>query len=67
MNKHKYSSDLRQPGARIKTACDDKVATSVRRVDSDAILGGCIEVEILHGRDIYRLRHTSTGKLILTK
>lgn len=38
-----------------------------RRLPSDAILGGCAEVEIVHGREVYRLRHTSTGKLILTK
>ncbi len=36
-------------------------------LDSQALLRGAREVEILHGQERYRLRHTSTGKLILTK
>lgn len=38
-----------------------------RRIPSGVLLGGRGEVEILHGEDIYRLRRTRGGKLILTK
>lgn len=34
---------------------------------SQDILAGAREVRILHGEDVYRLRLTSTDKLILTK
>jgi len=37
------------------------------RVESAALLRGNAEVEIVHGDDIYRLRCTRAGKLILTK
>ena len=38
-----------------------------RRIDSQALLGAAQEVEIAHGLDVYRLRRTALGKLILTK
>jgi hemin uptake protein HemP len=38
-----------------------------RRISSHALLGSGREVEILHGTQLYRLRLTSLGKLILTK
>ncbi len=34
---------------------------------SDALLQGAREVEIRHGDQVYRLRHTRNDKLILTK
>lgn len=37
------------------------------RVASEALLKGQREVLIQHGEAVYRLRHTSNGKLILTK
>jgi hemin uptake protein HemP len=37
------------------------------RLDSASLLRGQVEVEILHGEEVYRLRHTRAGKLILTK
>jgi hemin uptake protein HemP len=37
------------------------------RLCSRALLGDRPEVEILHGDQIYRLRRTALGKLILTK
>lgn len=37
------------------------------RIESQSLLRGQVEVEIIHGQDIYRLRHTRAGKLILTK
>ncbi len=38
-----------------------------RRVSSQALLGNEREVEIEHAGQLYRLRLTSLGKLILTK
>ena len=40
---------------------------AVRRVDSRELLGTAAEIEIAHRSQIYRLRRTSLGKLILTK
>ena len=42
-------------------------AGSVRRLDSRTLLGRDREVEIEHADQIYRLRLTTLGKLILTK
>lgn len=38
-----------------------------RRLSSQALLGNEREIEIEHGGQLYRLRLTSLGKLILTK
>jgi len=38
-----------------------------RRLDSRDLLAGRPEVEIQHGTQVYRLRLTALGKLILTK
>ena len=38
-----------------------------RRIDSQTLLGAAQEIEINHVGQIYRLRRTSLGKLILTK
>lgn len=38
-----------------------------RRIASDELFGGAVEVEIEHQAQVYRLRRTSLGKLILTK
>lgn len=45
---------------RLQQAADGVVA-------SDALLQGQREILITHGEAVYRLRHTSNGKLILTK
>lgn len=36
-------------------------------LDSEQLLRGQCEVLIQHGHEVYRLRHTRNGKLILTK
>jgi hemin uptake protein HemP len=41
--------------------------TAPRRVHSHELFEAAREVEIHHHGEVYRLRHTSTGKLILTK
>lgn len=38
-----------------------------RRFDSADLFGDAVEVEIEHQSQVYRLRRTSLGKLILTK
>jgi len=38
-----------------------------RRITSRALLNGQRELRIQHGAEEYRLRHTASGKLILTK
>jgi hemin uptake protein HemP len=38
-----------------------------RRIPSAELLGERAEVEILHNEEVYRLRRTRGGKLILTK
>lgn len=42
-------------------------APAPRRIDSEALFAGAVEVEIEHHAQVYRLRRTSLGKLILTK
>ncbi len=42
-------------------------ASGHRRLSSYDLLAGRIEVEIEHRSQIYRLRATASGKLILTK
>ena len=43
------------------------VPGSPRIVTSETILAGEREIVITHGTEVYRLRITSNGKLILTK
>ena len=38
-----------------------------KRINSQALLGSEREIEIEHGGQLYRLRLTALGKLILTK
>jgi len=38
-----------------------------RRIDSAALFAGQVEIEIEHEAQVYRLRRTALGKLILTK
>lgn len=40
---------------------------SVSVISSEDLLAGRLEVMIEHNGDLYRLRHTRQGKLILTK
>ena len=41
--------------------------SALRRIDSKTLLGTAQEIEINHLGQIYRLRRTTLGKLILTK
>ncbi|MCV2360264.1 hemin uptake protein HemP [Paucibacter sp. TC2R-5] len=40
---------------------------SRKRISSQSLLGNETEIEIEHGQQLYRLRLTALGKLILTK
>lgn len=46
---------------------DDRRTAAVRRLDSSRLLGEAVEIEIEHQGEVYRLRRTRAGKLILTK
>jgi hemin uptake protein HemP len=43
------------------------VAGAQRRLPSGDLFRGAVEVEIVHREQVYRLRQTALGKLILTK
>ena len=61
------TSQARQPS---HTSDDGRASTGrvgVGRITTEKLLGGLRELEIEHGAEVYRLRVTSTGKLILTK
>lgn len=45
----------------------DAVAHLPTRYTSEVLFGDAVEVEIVHRQQVYRLRRTSQGKLILTK
>lgn len=42
-------------------------SANARALDSATLLAGQAEIGIRHGDELYRLRLTRTGKLILTK
>ena len=44
-----------------------KSTVKARTVSSSGLFEGQMELLIEHGEDVYRLRQTSQGKLILTK
>lgn len=45
----------------------EKSGTSPREIGSEELLRGSKEILIRHGEEIYRLRLTRSGKLILQK
>ncbi len=50
----------------VREAHGAPVATP-REIASDSLLGNCRAIHIRHGGEVYTLRRTSSGKLILTK
>lgn len=55
-------------GSRLPAKVADRApATGQLELNSTCILCGQREVVIRHGNQYYRLRHTRSGKLILTK
>lgn len=59
--------DRDPPPSRAGAPSDAHAASPVRRIHSRELLGAAAEIEIEHAGQIYRLRRTSLGKLILTK
>lgn len=49
------------------TLTDEHKSSSVRQICSEDLLAGTSEIQIRHGNEVYRLRITRAGKLILTK
>ena len=70
---HSPTHDPRVPAAlslrAVPTAASAGRGTAPdrRRIESQALFDGQIEIEIEHFEQVYRLRQTSLGKLILTK
>lgn len=46
---------------------DQPSADPLRRLHSRQLMQGCSQIEILHRGEVYRLRITRQGKLILMK
>jgi len=55
------------PALRERLSLPQAAPRAEEALDSDALLKGQREVLIRHGDRVYRLRHTSNDKLILTK
>lgn len=53
------------PSPKVRPGC--AALPLPRRLDSETLLAGQSEIEIIHAGTVYRLRLTSLGKLILTK
>lgn len=64
------SGETQPPAVRSSEAVDAQ-GTSTRPGagcwHSDELFGAAAEVQIVHGAQVYRLRKTALGKLILTK
>ena len=60
-------NELADENGRQGLASRKKSERSVTVLSSEELLDGRTEVMIEHNGDLYRLRHTRQGKLILTK
>ncbi len=60
-------NELANEESRLEPGSRKKSAKSVTVLSSKELLDGRLEVLIAHNGDLYRLRHTRQGKLILTK
>jgi len=60
-------NELANEDGRVEAGSRKKSAKSVTVLSSEELLDGRLEVLIEHNGDLYRLRHTRQGKLILTK
>ena len=56
-----------EPSAPSRAKPAPMASTQPAALASEQLLRGQCEVLIQHGNEIYRLRHTRNGKLILTK
>lgn len=60
-------NELANEDGRVEAGSRKKSAKSITVLSSEELLDGGLEVLIEHNGDLYRLRHTRQGKLILTK
>lgn len=68
MSAHGLSLAFPEPASlRERLSLRRDPVTTDEAVDSEALLKGRREILIRHGDRVYRLRHTSNDKLILTK
>jgi hemin uptake protein HemP len=58
---------LEPPAAGSTAAGARAVPPTPRRIASEQLFGGAVEVQIEHRGALYRLKQTALGKLILTK
>lgn len=66
ISKNKFSENTR------RTVMDDRepsqpIRENTEPISSSSLLNGRAEIQIVHEGEIYRLRRTSKGKLIMTK
>ena len=61
------SNALHPPSRPAPAPAPTLTAVLPPRLNSESLLSGCREVEIEHAGQVYRLRLTALGKLILTK
>jgi hemin uptake protein HemP len=54
------------PGAAAEPGCT-ATGAQARRIDTESLLQGQRQIELLHQGEVYRLQVTRLGKLILTK
>ncbi|MFG6487192.1 hemin uptake protein HemP [Roseateles sp. BYS78W] len=66
-NDSHYSDAMPLESQPPKPTAPPSAPGAVRRIDSASLLGQRGEVLIVHQQQVYRLRVTSLGKLILTK
>lgn len=66
VSRHRYSGSSSAPHA-SRGASGTDAASGVLTVSSQEIMAGRAEIHIDHHGEVYRLRITNSGKLILTK
>jgi len=62
-----HSKDPAVCAAQVKSARETSSAAVVKTVTSTELLAGQTEIQIVHESRVYRLRKTTSGKLILTR
>lgn len=56
-----------RPDSSADAPSQERARSVIRQIDSHVLMQGKDQIEILHGNQIYHLRVTRQGKLILTK
>lgn len=61
------NAEICKPAGEAPAAAPAAARPAQRRIDSADLMAGAREIEIDHRGELYRLRCTNKGKLILTK